>query len=143
MIAQLLFLESEDPAAGIRLVINSLGGSVISALAIVDTLHWLKCPIATVCVGRAAGAATLVLACGSPGLRSATANARISLSRTTAAAASVEIALELQRLEDTQLQLIEKATGRPASQLAVDLEAQRSFSVDEARDYGLIDKIGI
>ena len=108
---------------------------MIAPPAIADTLQALKAPVETLCAGRAAGAAVLVLACGKRGLRTATPNARIMFTRTVAAAASIEVANELQRLEDVQNDLLAMQTGRPVPE-SRRRSTKASFSAEEARSSG-------
>ncbi|MDH5721031.1 MAG: ATP-dependent Clp endopeptidase proteolytic subunit ClpP [Spirochaetia bacterium] len=146
IIAQLLFLESEDPEKDIYVYINSPGGYISSGLAIYDTMQLIRPPIRTVCLGQAASVAALILASGTKGKRSALPNARILLHQplggASGQASDIEIqAREILRVRDTLNKLYVKHTGQ--SNEKVDQETQRDFymDADEAVKYGIIDNI--
>jgi len=146
VIAQLLFLESEDPEKDIYVYINSPGGYISSGLAIYDTMQLIRPPIRTVCLGQAASVAALILASGTKGKRSALPHSRILLHQplggASGQASDIEIqAREILRVRDTLNDLYVKHTGQNVEK--VDQETQRDFYMDsnEALKYGIIDSI--
>jgi ATP-dependent Clp protease protease subunit len=146
IVAQLLFLESDDPDKDVMMYVNSPGGEVSAGLAIYDTMQALRCPVATFCVGQAASMASLLLASGAKGKRNALPNARVMIHQPLAGfegqATDVEIhAREILRARETLNALYERHTGRPAAKVARDTERDNFMSAAEARDYGLIDQV--
>jgi ATP-dependent Clp protease protease subunit len=146
VIAQLLFLEAEDPEKDIVLYINSPGGVVYSALAIHDTMSCIHSRVATTCVGMAASAAAMILAVGHKGLRTALPNARVLIHQpsggTRGQVSDIEIqAREARHLKDTTTRILAEACGKPVGQVARDLDRDRFMSAAAAVDYGLIDSI--
>ena len=147
VIAQLLFLESEDPDKDVMMYVNSPGGEVTAGLAIYDTMQALRCPVATFCVGQAASMASLLLAAGAKGKRTALPNARIMIHQplagmSRAPATDIEIhAREILKARDTLNALYAHHTGQPADQIKRDTERDNFMSAPEARDYGLIDAV--
>ena len=146
VIAQLLFLESEDPDKDVMMYVNSPGGEVSAGLAIYDTMQALRCPVATFCVGQAASMASLLLTAGAKGKRSALPHARVMIHQPLAGmqgqATDIEIhAREILRTRDTINQLYAKHTGRSVEQIQRDTERDNFMSAAEARDYGLIDEV--
>ncbi len=146
VIAQLLFLESEDPDKDIHLYINSPGGIVTSGLAIYDTMQYVKPDISTLCMGQAASMAAVLLASGSKGKRSSLPHARIMLHQPQGgfqgAASDVSIqAKEMLRLHDTLNQILNKHTGQPLEQIQKDTDRDFFMSGAEAQAYGLVDTV--
>jgi ATP-dependent Clp protease protease subunit len=146
VIAQLLFLESEDPDKDVMMYVNSPGGEVTAGLAIYDTMQSLRCPIATYCVGQAASMASLLLAAGANGKRSALPHARVMIHQPLAGmqgqATDIEIhAREVLKARDIINALYAHHTGQPADRIKRDTERDNFMSAPEARDYGLIDNV--
>jgi ATP-dependent Clp protease protease subunit len=146
VIAQLLFLESEDPDKDMMMYVNSPGGEVSAGLAIYDTMQALRCPIATFCVGQAASMASLLLAAGAKGKRSALPHARVMIHQPLAGmqgqATDIEIhAREILKARDTLNALYAHHTGQPVDRIKHDTERDNFMSADEAKDYGLIDGV--
>ena len=146
VVAQMLFLESENPDKDIYLYINSPGGSVTAGLAIYDTMQFIKPDVQTVCLGQAASAAAVLLAAGTPGKRSALPHSRIMIHQPSGGAqgtaADIEIqAKEILYLRSTMNGLYSKHTGRPVEQIERDMERDFFMSADEAKSYGLIDTV--
>jgi ATP-dependent Clp protease protease subunit len=145
-IAQLLFLESEDPDKDVMIYVNSPGGDVSAGLAIYDTMQALRCPVATFCVGQAASMASLLLASGAKGKRSALPNARVMIHQPLAGfrGQATDIAIhakEILKARDTINGLYAKHTGQTAGKIQHDTERDNFMSSEEARDYGLIDAV--
>jgi ATP-dependent Clp protease protease subunit len=146
VVAQLLHLESVDPAKDVSLYINSPGGSVYSGLAIYDTMNFIKPDIQTMCVGIAMSAASLLLAGGTHGKRSSLPNSRILMHQPSAGfegqATDIEIhAREVLSLRARIDEIYAKHTGQPIEQVHTDMERDRFFKPDEAVEYGLIDRV--
>ena len=146
VVAQLLFLESEDPEKDIHLYINSPGGYVSAGLAIYDTMQYIKCPVSTICIGQAASMGALLLAGGAPGKRLSLPNARIMIHQplggTQGQAKEVEIhAREILKLRDRLNDILVKHTGQSKKKIKTDTERDHFMSPQEAVQYGLIDKV--
>jgi len=146
VIAQLLFLESEDPDKDVMMYINSPGGAVTAGLAIYDTMACLRCPVATFCVGQAASMASFLLAAGAKGKRQALPHARVMIHQPLAGfqgkATDIEIhAREVLHARETINALYAKHTGQPADKIARDTERDNFMSAPEAQAYGLIDQV--
>lgn len=146
VVAQLLFLDSEDPDKEIRLYINSPGGQVSSGLAIYDTMQLTKAPVATVCVGMAASMAAVILAGGRKGRRYALPNSRIMIHQPIGGvqgqAVDIEIeAKEILRLRENINELLAKHTGQPIERIARDTDRNFWMSPAEAKEYGLVDEV--
>jgi ATP-dependent Clp protease protease subunit len=146
IIAQLLFLEADNPGRDIHLYINSPGGSVSSGLAIYDTMQYLKSPVNTICVGLAASMAAMLLAAGTKGRRSALPHARLMIHQPSGgaqgSAAEIEIqAKEILYMRSQMHSLFGKHTGRPVEQIERDMDRDNFMSAPEARRYGLIDNV--
>ena len=146
IIAQLLFLEADNPDKDIYLYINSPGGSVYAGMAIYDTMQFLKAPVATICMGLAASMGSFLLAAGAKGKRSALPNSRIMLHQPSGGsqgtAADIEIqAREILYIRERMNQIYAEKTGQTAEKIQEDLDRDRFMSPDEARDYGLIDHV--
>lgn len=144
VIAQLLFLDGEDPDKDIMLYINSPGGVVAAGLAIYDTMQFLHADVATVCIGQAASMASFLLASGTKGKRYALPHARIMIHQPLAGfrgqATDIEIqAKEILHTREQLNQLYAKHTGQPIENIARDTDRDNFMSADEAREYGLID----
>ena len=146
VVAQLLFLQSQDPARDIQLYINSPGGSVTAGLAIYDTIQYVKPDIQTVCLGQAASMGALLLACGTSGKRFALPSARILIHQpwggVQGQAADIGIqARELIRIKQLIIKYFAQHSNKKESSIASDLERDYYMSAEEAQKYGLIDEI--
>jgi ATP-dependent Clp protease protease subunit len=146
VVAQLLFLESEDPTKDISVYINSPGGSVTDGLAIYDTMQYIKSDVQTICLGQAASMAALLLAAGEPGKRYILPSARVMIHQpwggVTGQVSDISIhARELLRIKKLTIEYFAKHTGKDQSVVASDLERDYFFSAQEALDYGLADHI--
>ena len=146
IIAQLLFLQADNPERDISLYINSPGGSVSAGLAIYDTMQFLTAPVNTICMGMAASMGAFLLAAGTTGRRSALPHSRIMIHQPSGGAqgtaADIEIqAREILYLRGTMASLMSKHTGRPVEQIERDVERDKFMSAEEAKQYGLIDSI--
>jgi ATP-dependent Clp protease protease subunit len=146
VIAQLLFLESQDPKADIKLYINSPGGSVSSALAVYDAMRYVKPDVATICVGLAASAAAVLLAAGAKGKRYALPNAEILIHQVMGGTEgqAIEIKIEAEhilRVKERLNQILAHHTGQPFEKIENDTDRNFYMTVEEARNYGLIDEI--
>lgn len=146
VIAQLLFLEAADPKKEIKLYINSPGGSVTSALATYDTMQYVKPDVATICVGQAASAAAVLLAAGAKGKRFSLPNARIMIHQVMGGAEGqakdVEIrAREMLRVKEQINKILSQHTGQTISKIEKDTDRDYFMTADEAKKYGIIDKI--
>ncbi len=146
IIAQLLFLDAEDPEKDIHIYINSGGGVVTAGLAIYDTMQYLRSPINTVCIGQAASMAAVLLAAGAPGKRFALPNSRIMIHqggggfRGNTPDVMIQVK-ELETLVDKLMKIIAFHTGQPAEKVRHDSERDRFMSAEEAKAYGLIDDV--
>lgn len=146
VIAQLLFLQSQDATKDISVYINSPGGSVTAGLAIYDTMQFVSCDIATYCVGQAASMGAVLLAAGTSGKRFSLPNARIMIHQpwggAEGKATDISIAAkEILRLKDCLNELLAKHTGKKATTLAKDTERDFFMSATQAKTYGLIDEV--
>ncbi|MCC7500751.1 ATP-dependent Clp endopeptidase proteolytic subunit ClpP [Candidatus Nomurabacteria bacterium] len=146
VVAQLLFLESEDPKRDIQLYINSPGGQVTSGLAILDTMNHIKPDVATVCVGIAASAAAVILAAGQKGKRFALPNAEVMIHQPWGGAQgqATDIEITAKHIIATRAKLnkiLSKATGQPLERIEKDVERDYFMSSDDAKKYGIIDDI--
>ena len=144
--AQLLFLEGEDPNADIWLYINSPGGSVTAGMAIYDTMQFVACDVATVCLGLAASMGQFLLTAGAAGKRYTLPNARIMMHQPLAGlrGQASDIAIQAEQLKFTKLRMAELTahhSGRKLSEIQEDSERDRWFTAELARDYGLVDKV--
>ncbi|WP_225073064.1 ATP-dependent Clp endopeptidase proteolytic subunit ClpP [Desulfuromonas sp. CSMB_57] len=144
IIAQLLFLESEDPEKEIFIYINSPGGSVTAGMAIYDTMQYVKCPVSTICVGQAASMGAVLLAAGAPGKRFALPNARIMIHQPWGGfqgqATDINIhAQEILRLRATLNEILAHHTGQSLEKIAADTERDFFMGSDEAKKYGIVD----
>ncbi len=146
IIAQLLFLESEDPDKDINLYINSPGGSVTSGMAIYDTMQYVKPPVATICMGQAASMGALLLAAGAKGKRSCLPHARIMIHQVLGGAqgqaSDVEIqAKEILRLKARMNEILAHHTSQPIERIEKDTDRDNYMGAGEAKEYGLIDEV--
>ena len=146
IVAQLLFLESEDPGKDIHLYINSPGGSVSAGWAIYDTMHYVKCDVSTICLGMAASMGAFLLAGGAKGKRFALPNAEIMIHQPSGGAQgqASDIKIVADKIIDTRRKLNEHLaanTGQPLSVIEVDTERDHYMSAEEAKAYGLIDDV--
>ena len=148
VVAQLLFLESEDPDKEISLYINSPGGSITDGMAIVDTINYIKCPVSTICVGMAASMGAVLLASGAKGKRFATPNAEILIHQPLISGGlsgqTTEIKIHADHMVRTREKLnklLSEKTGQPIEQIEKDTERDHYMSAQEALEYGLIDGI--
>lgn len=146
VIAQLLFLEAEDPEKDINLYINSPGGSVTSGLGIYDTMQYVKPPITTICLGQAASMGALLLAAGAKGKRFALPNARVLIHQPMGGfqgqATEIDIhAREILKIRGRLNEILAKHTGQPLDKIAQDTERDYFMSGEEAKKYGLIDEV--
>ncbi len=146
IVAQLLFLESEDPKKDIFLYINSPGGSVSAGLGIVDTMNHIKPDVATVCVGMAASMGSIILSQGAKGKRSILPNAEVMIHQpwggTQGQATDIEItARHILRTRETLNKMLAKASGKPLAQIEKDTDRDFFMTAEEAKKYGLVDTI--
>lgn len=146
IIAQLLFLESEDPSQDIYLYVNSPGGYITSGLAIYDTMQYVKAPVVTMCIGQAASMGAVLLAGGAKGKRYALPHSRIlihqPLGGAQGQATDIDIqAKEILRMREEINNILTKHTGQPVEKIAADTERDFFMTAEQALDYGIIDKI--
>jgi ATP-dependent Clp protease protease subunit len=144
--AQLLFLQSQDPKKEISVYINSPGGSVTAGLAIYDTMQFVKCPVATYCIGQAASMGAVLLTAGEKGRRFALPNSRIMIHQpwggAEGKASDIEItAREILRLKDILNKILAKHSGKALEDVVKDTDRDHFMSAAEAKDWGLIDKV--
>ena len=147
VIAQMLFLTSKNPKKDIQLYINSPGGILTAALAVYDTMQYVKCPVSTVCVGSAASGAAVLLAAGAKGKRFSLPNAQILLHQVAVsgvggAAVEIEItAKHVVKLKQKVNKILAKHTGQKLDKIEKDTDRDFYLSAEEAKDYGIIDKV--
>ena len=146
VVAQLLFLESEDPGKDIQLYINSPGGSVTAGMAIYDTMHFVKCDVCTMCLGMAASMGAFLLAGGTKGKRSALPNAEIMIHQPSGGAKgqATEIKIVAEHILKTKKKLndlLAANTGQPLEKIEIDTERDNYMSAFEAKEYGIIDNV--
>ncbi|MFA0888773.1 MAG: ATP-dependent Clp endopeptidase proteolytic subunit ClpP [Synergistales bacterium] len=146
VIAQLLFLESEDPDKDIYLYINSPGGIVTAGLAIYDTMQYVKCPVSTICVGQASSMAAVLLAAGGEGKRIALPNARIMIHQPLGGAQGQATDIDIQAKEILRVRekingILAKHSGQSIDKIALDTDRDFFMSAEEAKNYGIIDRI--
>ena len=146
IVAQLLFLESENPDKDINLYINSPGGVVTAGLAIYDTMQYIRSDVSTMCIGQASSAASLLLMAGAKGKRYALPNSRVMIHQPSGGAQGQATDIEIQAREILYLrgrlnQLYVKHTGQPLEQIERDMERDRFMSGEDAKAYGLIDSV--
>ncbi len=149
IVAQMLFLESQDPEKDIYFYINSPGGSVTDGLAIYDTMQYIKCDVATICFGLAASMGAFLLSSGTKGKRMALPNSEIMIHQPligghglSGQATDIKIHTEnLLRTKDRLNRILAENTGKPLEQLALDVERDNFMTAQEALEYGLVDKV--
>ncbi|BAF58985.1 MAG: ATP-dependent Clp endopeptidase proteolytic subunit ClpP [Pelotomaculum sp.] len=146
IIAQMLFLEAEDPEKDIQFYINSPGGVVTAGMAIYDTMQYVRSPVATICIGQAASMASLLLAAGAKGKRYSLPYARIlihqPLGGVQGQATDIEIhAKEILRMRQFLNEILSRHTGQPIEKIARDTERDYFMSAQEAKEYGIIDEV--
>jgi ATP-dependent Clp protease protease subunit len=145
-IAQLLFLEAEDPERDISLYINSPGGVVTSGLAIYDTMQYLRAPVSTICIGMAASMGSVLLAAGAKGKRYSLPNSRIMIHQGSGGfrGATPDVLIQVKELEDLNKRLhtiLAKHTGQTAKKIAADTQRDNFMSPEQAKAYGIIDEV--
>ncbi len=146
VIAQLLFLEADDPDKDIYLYLNSPGGVVTSGLAIYDTMNYIKCPVSTICIGQAASMGALLLAAGTKGKRFSLPHARIMIHQPMGGfqgqATDIEIhAREILKLKDTLNRILASHTGQPIEKIQTDTDRDFFMSGEDAKNYGIVDEV--
>jgi ATP-dependent Clp protease protease subunit len=146
VIAQLLFLESEEPEKDIMVYINSPGGLVTAGLAIYDTMQYVRCDVATICMGQAASMGAFLLAAGTKGKRYALPHSRVMIHQPLAGfqgqATDIDIhAREILKTRDTLNELLGKHTGQPITKIKEDTERDYFMSAGQAKEYGLVDEV--
>jgi len=146
VIAQMLFLESEDPDKDINMYVNSPGGSVTAGMAIYDTMQYIKPDVATICMGQATSMAALLLAAGAVGKRYALPHSRIMIHQplggTQGQATDIDIhAREILKMRDTLNHILFKHTGQPIEKVRKDTERDYFMTSEEAKEYGIVDKV--
>lgn len=146
VVAQMLFLESEDPDRDISLYINSPGGSITAGMAIYDTMNYIKCDVSTICIGMAASMGAFLLSCGAKDKRFALPNSEIMIHQplggTQGQATDIKIhADRIIRIRKTLNEILSKNTGQPLEIIEHDTERDNFMSAEEAMKYGLIDKV--
>ena len=145
-VAQLLFLEAEDPGKDIQLYINSPGGSVTAGMAIYDTMNYIKCDVSTICIGMAASMGAFLLAGGAKGKRFALPNAEIMIHQPSGGAqgqaTDIQIVAEnILKIKKRLNEILAANTGKPYDVIAADTERDNYMSAEEAREYGIIDEV--
>ncbi|MCF0234145.1 MAG: ATP-dependent Clp protease proteolytic subunit, partial [Thermoguttaceae bacterium] len=146
IVAQLLFLQSDDPMADVHLYINSPGGSVTAGLAIYDTMQYISCDVATYCIGQCASMGAILLTAGAPGKRFALPNSRIMIHQPLAGmeGTAEEILIhanEFKAIKAKMNNILLKHTGRPLDEIERDTDRDHFLSAEEGREYGLIDAV--
>ena len=146
VVAQLLFLEAEDPSKDIQLYINSPGGSVTAGMAIYDTMRYIKCDVSTICIGMAASMGAFLLAGGAQGKRYALPNAEIMIHQPSGGAQgqATEIQIAAEHILKTRTRLnkiLAENTEQPLEVIRIDTERDNFMSAEEAKEYGLIDEV--
>ena len=146
VVAQLLYLESQDPTKDISLYINSPGGSVTDGFAIYDTMNYIKCDVSTICMGMAASMGAFLLSSGAKGKRYALPNSEIMIHQPLGGAkgqaTDIKIAAEhILRTRDKLNKILAENTGKPIEQVVLDTERDNWLSAQEAMDYGIVDKV--
>ena len=146
IVAQLLYLEAQDPDQDIQFYINSPGGVITSGLAIYDTMQYIKCDVATICIGMAASMGAFLLSAGTKGKRMALPNAEIMIHQPSGGAQgqATDIQIQARRILSMKQklnQILAANTGKPLEQIAADTERDNFMTAQEALDYGIIDKV--
>jgi len=146
VVAQMLFLEGEDPDKDINLYINSPGGSITAGMAIYDTMQYIKCDVSTICIGMAASMGAFLLASGTPGKRFALPNSEIMIHQPLGGmqgqATDIKIhADRIIKIRETLNKILSERTGKPYEQICLDTERDNFMSALEAKEYGLVDEV--
>jgi ATP-dependent Clp protease protease subunit len=146
LVAQLLFLEAEDADRPINLYINSPGGDMVGLFAVYDTMQFLNAPVATTCVGQASSAAAVLLAAGTPGLRTTLPNARVLIHQPHGGAQGQSVDLEIQvretvEMRDRMVDILTRCTGQPRDRIIADIDRDYIVRGPAAVDYGLVDEV--
>ena len=146
IVAQMLYLEAQDPDKDIQFYINSPGGSVTAGMAIYDTMQYIKCDVSTICIGMAASMGTFLLSSGAKGKRIALPNAEIMIHQPSGGAQGqvTDVQIHAQRIMEIKKKLNEilaANTGKPVEQVTQDTERDHFLTAEEAKEYGLIDKV--
>ena len=146
IVAQLLYLEAQDPDKDIQFYINSPGGSITSGMAIYDTMQYIKCDVSTICIGMAASMGAFLLSSGAKGKRIALPNAEIMIHQPLGGfqgqATDIEIhAQRILQIKNNLTRILAENSGQPIERVRADCERDNFMSAEEARDYGLIDKV--
>ena len=146
IVAQLLFLESEDPGKDIHMYINSPGGSVSAGLAIYDTMQYIKCDVSTICIGMAASMGAFLLSSGAKGKRLALPNAEVMIHQPSAGTQGKVTDMEIDvehflKIKQRMNKILSENTGKTPEQVKLDSERDNWMTAEEARDYGLVDKV--
>ena len=148
IVAQLLFLEAEDPEKDIQLYINSPGGSVSAGMAIYDTMQYIKCDVSTICIGMAASMGAFILSCGQKGKRYALPNSEVMIHQPLGGIGGHTQATDMKihtdrilKMKDKLNRMLAENTGKPLETIQNDTERDNFMSAEEAREYGLIDKV--
>ena len=146
IVAQLLYLEAQDPDKDVQFYINSPGGSVTAGMAIYDTMQYIKCDVSTICVGLAASMGAFLLSSGAKGKRLALPNAEIMIHQPSAGTKGqiTDMAIHLRRLEVVKTRMnriLSENTGKPIEIVTADCERDNFMTAEEAQEYGLVDKI--
>ena len=146
IVAQMLYLEAQDPDKDIQFYINSPGGSVTDGMAIYDTMKYVKCDVSTICIGMAASMGAFLLSSGTKGKRLVLPNAEIMIHQPSAGAQGqiTDMAIHLKRLEIIKRrmnQIMSENTGKPLEMVTADCERDNFMSAEEAKEYGLVDKV--
>ena len=146
VVAQMLYLEAQDPDKDIQFYINSPGGSVTAGMAIYDTMQYIKCDVSTICIGMAASMGAFLLSAGAKGKRIALPNAEVMIHQPSAGTqgkvTDMEIDVEhVLRIKRHLNELLAKNTGKPVEQVAADTERDHWLTAEEAKEYGLIDQV--
>ena len=146
VVAQMLFLEGEDPDKDINLYINSPGGSITAGMAIYDTMQYIKCDVSTICIGMAASMGAFLLASGAPGKRFALPNSEIMIHQPLGGmqgqATDIKIhADRIIKIKETLNKILSERTGKPYEQICADTERDNFMSAIQAKEYGLVDEV--
>ena len=146
VVAQLLFLESEDPDKDIYLYINSPGGSITSGMAIYDTMQYIKCDVSTICIGMAASMGAFLLSSGAKGKRKALPNSEIMIHQPLGGAKgqATDIVIQAEqivKIKNKLTKLLSEQTGQPLDKISTEMERDYYMSADEAKEYGLVDEV--
>ena len=146
VVAQMLYLEAQDPDKDIQFYINSPGGSVTAGMAIYDTMQYLKCDVSTICIGMAASMGAFLLSSGTKGKRIALPNAEIMIHQPSGGAQgqATDIQIQAERIQQMKKklnQILAGNTGKDVETIAADCERDRFMSAEEAKEYGLIDQV--